>query len=53
MMGRGVSPDPIVFKYIQTHFLEEPARSRFGDFWLTAESIRHTGSGRPPNAGSR
>lgn len=39
MMGRGTFPDPVVFKYIQTHFLEEPARSRFGEFWLTAESI--------------
>ena len=39
MAGRGRLPNAAVFLYIRNHFLEEPARSRFIEFWRSAEAI--------------
>lgn len=39
LIGRGSLPQPGVFDYIQSHFLEEPGRSRFVTFWRTADAI--------------
>lgn len=38
-LGRAEFPDPKAFRYIRTHFLEEPARFRVAQFWSAAEAI--------------